>query len=146
MDITIVIYIILLMIGLGIAISYLGTDMLIALGVILGGVSITFLLLFFRRILSRNQINEHIRQKKENRRNTVITAKVTKVNNMMWAKKKLYDSDLECECSNENGEKYVFKIQGVKAKFKVREGDNVNVLVEEGNWTNYQILLADIVE
>ena len=78
--------------------------------------------------------------------NIVITAKVTKVNNMMWAKKKLYDSDLECESSNENGEKYVFKIQGVKAKFKVREGDNVNVLVEEGNWSNYQILLADIVE
>lgn len=139
-------YTILILVCLGFMIKSMGTDVFEFFGVCAVGIIVPFFIIGLRRLFKGNGIKNKMAKLKEERRNTVITAKVTKVNNMMWVKKRTYDCDLYCEKVDENGRKYEFKAEGVNAKFKVKEGDLVSVVVETGNWSNYQIILVDIVE
>ncbi len=117
---------------------------------ILGNVLIwtlaTMIPIYIRRILKNDLIKTKIIKRKESKRNFIVIATVTKVENMIWKYSQVEDASLECEYTDQKGKVHIFKVSGVIGKFNVKKGDTVQVLVEPNKWSNYQIVLNGIVD
>ena len=85
-------------------------------------------------------------KRKESKRSCIVEATVTKVENMIWKYSQVEDASLECEYTDQKGKVHVFKVSEIIGKFNVKVGDKVQVVVEPDKWSNYQILLNDIVD
>lgn len=82
----------------------------------------------------------------EKKRNNIITATVTKIENGLMNKSQIETSSLECVGIDSKGKRYKFHVNDVIGKFIVKEGETVQVKVEQNNWKNYQIMLNNIVK
>lgn len=116
------------------------------LGLILIWIVVPTATIFIRRILKNDLIKIKIMKRKESKRSCIVEATVTKVENMIWKYSQVEDASLECEYIDQKGKVRVFKVSGIIGKFNVKVGDTVLVMVQPNKWSNYQILLNDIVD
>lgn len=106
----------------------------------------TILFIYMRRMIKKDVIKSKIIVRMESKRNLIVEATVTKVENMIWKYSQVEDATLECEYIDQKGKVHIFKVSGIIGKFNVKVGDTVQVAVEPNKWSNYQILLNDIVD
>ena len=134
------------MIGFVLLYFYMGTDIFRGVIVVIVGLLIVIMLLYIRRIIKGNRVSLFLEELRAKKREMLVDATVTKVENMIWKYSQVEDATLECEYTDHMGKLHVFKASGIIGKFKVKIGDTVQVVVEPNKWSNYQILLKDIVD
>lgn len=136
----------LLMIAVFVSYDFMGTDIFLVGLIVNIGLFFTIVALGIRRLIKSKPLQQYQETQKAEKRSLSIDATVTKVENMIWKYSRVEDASLECEYVDQTGKTHVFKVSGVVGKFNVKIGDTVKVLVEPNEFSNYQIMLNDIVD
>ncbi len=123
--------------------KYLGTTFIDGCIFIILGLICIYIFILIVRACRYGYIVERWKEKK---RNNIITATVTKIENGLMNKSQIETSSLECVGIDSKGKRYKFHVNDVIGKFIVKEGETVQVKVEQNNWKNYQIMLNNIVK